>query len=933
MDAIFFGVVLFASFTAARDVLRLTGNIQARCLSDTLLIQVSKDFTDANNVTFFVQDRNGAAFLLSPSLSAKCGYKQQLNHKGEVEVTVSFVACHMYLQDQRLRISLGMKHVPRGISGPVNTEYLSLFCPHKASNVLRRVVCEEAYVEVSQKLDAQLNDLNAGRTSQWRFEVRDRAGKTVARDKSWISAQGSVVLAHRWDGLVTIRVPHSSPLIMSKDYNGFRTLDYSMVAKNQEIPGSQYNLSAVCPVAQVSCRDGKVFASAANVKLLASPGGAEDLSLRMQLDGVTVSQDDSAAMGYTLSLGEQQLQLSFSTGTHPLPNTDSSKGKVNGHRMSLVHVWRGQGEKQDSRVLIHVPPHSCHSPQPSASFTVSVMKEGFNVTYGPVPMAYNLTSVSVDGEQFQSAKKTRGGLQVELLPGQHLYYVSILARFGSRLVLPKYIRGLVSQYSITPALRFLGPGQQERVVKGEVFTHSQEDIVLPTLEGYCRNSSVCFKLRRGNADHLWSLHVWDSAFQPQQAAKRLHSLDNYRDMAHLCVDVGSPDLLHQRVSEEGQMLVLGVAYRVLRSGEVKVGAQHACPFPPAKELTCTAEGKFVVSRLRLSASPRAPLDLVTLRDLSCRPTAASNGTVSFTFPLTACGTIRKVQDGFVDYENTISNVNLLNGSAPEYLKFDSTLVCRYSTAGVPLLKSRKELHPSLLPAHSQGKLLLHMHIMKDSAFSVAFRGEEYPVVKQLQEPVFVEVGVRSSDPQVEIFLKNCWGSPSPEPGHPFTWSIIKDGCEVKEDEYSTIFHKVLSRSRTLLPQHYKHFEVKTFAFVEPQLRELLNRPIHFHCSVVICDLTALSIDEDCRAQCIPDKQRTGRSAGSEGKREELVISGSVQLVSTVHSRSTALADAESATLVVLPCVMAAFSSLLFLCLLLQALQRLQSNSSNKSTCS
>ncbi|KAG9336309.1 hypothetical protein JZ751_002656, partial [Albula glossodonta] len=141
-------------------------------------------------------------------------------------------------------------------------------------------------------------------------------------------------------------------------------------------------------------------------------------------------------------------------------------------------------------------------------------------------------------------------------------------------------------------------------------------------------------------------------------------------------------------------------------------------------------------------------------------------------------------------------------------------------------------------------------------------------------------------------------------------------CEVTEDEYSTIFHKVHLCSRTPLSQHYKHFEVKTFTFVKPQLRGLLNHSIHFHCSVVICDLAALSNDKACQAQCIPDKQRAGRSAGSERTQEVVVTSGSVQLIPALHSKSTAF-DADSEDLEPLPCVMAVLSSMLIFCLLLE----------------
>lgn len=50
-------------------------------------------------------------------------------------------------------------------------------------------------------------------------------------------------------------------------------------------------------------------------------------------------------------------------------------------------------------------------------------------------------------------------------------------------------------------------------------------------------------------------------------------------------------------------------------------------------------------------------------------------------------------------------------------------------------------------------------------------------------------------------------------------------CDVKEDEYRTIFHKVQLSKRIRFPQHYKRFEMKTFAFINPHSQELLRHPV------------------------------------------------------------------------------------------------------------
>ncbi|MGH0159158.1 UNVERIFIED_CONTAM: hypothetical protein FKN15_049617, partial [Acipenser sinensis] len=82
-------------------------------------------------------------------------------------------------------------------------------------------------------------------------------------------------------------------------------------------------------------------------------------------------------------------------------------------------------------------------------------------------------------------------------------------------------------------------------------------------------------------------------------------------------------------------------------------------------------------------------------------------------------------------------------------------------------------------------------------------------------------------------------------------------CENSADEYLTIFHPVSSNARVLFPSHLKRFEVKMFSFTSG--RDALKGQIYFHCSVVICDSNRPS-DSLCSRQCIPGKQRLGKSS-------------------------------------------------------------------------
>ncbi|KPP77164.1 hypothetical protein Z043_103433, partial [Scleropages formosus] len=849
-----FRTIMFASYIIVNEVegLRLFEHIDARCLSDALRVRISRPFVELNNVTLLVRDRRGKSHVLSPSMSARCGYKQLENYSGGLELWASLTACHMYLQreSRRLRLSVGVKYVPLDLSWSETTDHVYFSCPYKPSSG-RKLVCEEAYTEVSHTVDVSLYDTKiASGKSSLIFEIRNQNGTIMTQDRKWISYQGLQLRVDRSVGRITLRVPLSSPIVSIRDSNGFLSVEHTFVVKLQDVFNTEYDLSAQCPVVQLMCQEGDVVVSTANLWLPSLMERVEDYAIRIQLDGVTLSEEDAVSKGYKISLGTQGAKVSFATRNNPLLNGyNEDDSGVNKHRLALVLLWGLKEGLQHSREVIHIPPHSCHPQHQDPVFTVSIVEDGFNVTYGPVPASYSLSATSVDGMLFQRPGDRLGGLQTHTVPGNDSYHVSVFSPFGGKVTPWKYLGGLSSQYTITPVLIFLSPDGEELIMEGAVYRHVREDIVLPGLEGYCQDQSVCFNITQGNAAHLWMLYIWDSPFTNEWRAEQQHSMRDSLKPFQLCISSDAPDLLHKSVSEERRSLVLGVSFRDQISGEVKVSAQHACPFLPAQELTCSAEGVVHARGLRLISSPTAQPELLTLLDPTCKPSEVSRPNVSFIFSVSSCGTVKKVQDNVVEYENKISNVKSLGKFAPEYLKFESTLVCRYRNPGVIALEKTKNA------PHAQGNFQLHLEIMKDWTFSTPFRPDEFPVTRLLREPVLVEVGVESSDPQIELYLRDCWASPTPEPTHSHSWFLIKDGCEVDEDEYKTVFHKVELSSRIRFPQHYKHFEMRTFAFVNSNSRELLNHSIYIHCNVVICDLEIVTSDRRCKSQCNVDKQR------------------------------------------------------------------------------
>lgn len=135
-------------------------------------------------------------------------------------------------------------------------------------------------------------------------------------------------------------------------------------------------------------------------------------------------------------------------------------------------------------------------------------------------------------------------------------------------------------------------------------------------------------------------------------------------------------------------------------------------------------------------------------------------------------------------------------------------------------------------------------------------------MKYLREPLYFEVALDSSDPNLELVLENCWATSHEDRGSTPSWDIIVDGsvylpgcdvkhftknevllklspsCENRDDSYSTTFLPVVSDARIAIPSHYKHFSVKMFTFIsnevlKDQVRSTANAP-----SVLDCCMSA-----------------------------------------------------------------------------------------------
>ncbi|EHA98992.1 Zona pellucida sperm-binding protein 4 [Heterocephalus glaber] len=295
-----------------------------------------------------------------------------------------------------------------------------------------------------------------------------------------------------------------------------------------------------------------------------------------------------------------------------------------------------------------------------------------------------------------------------------------------------------------------------------------------------------------------------------------------------------------------------------------------CCFSPAGEAsscyygnTVTShcrEGHFSIAVSREVASPPLHLDSVRLvlgNDSGCEPVMVTSAFVLFRFPFTSCGTTSWVTGDKTVYENELIAKRDVrtwgHGSITRDSIFRLRVSCSYSLNSntLPVHVQVLTISPPL-PKTQPGPLTLELQIAKDKNYGSYYVASDYPVVKFLRDPIYVEVSIlHRTDPNLGLFLQQCWATTSPNPLHHPQWPILVKGCPYTGDNYQT--QKIPVERSLPFPSHHQRFSFSTFSFVDSaRAKQALSGQVFLHCSASVCQPAGMP---SCMVTCPPANRR------------------------------------------------------------------------------
>ncbi|XP_068604877.1 zona pellucida sperm-binding protein 4-like [Brachionichthys hirsutus] len=318
--------------------------------------------------------------------------------------------------------------------------------------------------------------------------------------------------------------------------------------------------------------------------------------------------------------------------------------------------------------------------------------------------------------------------------------------------------------------------------------------------------------------------------------------------------------------------------------------EQQCYYGKGVTVQCARDGQFVVVVARDATVPHIDVDSVSLLSNGppCAPADVTSAYIIFQFPVTACGTTFKGEDGYVVYENHMSSSYEVGigsrGSITRDSHFELLFQCRYSGTSMEALVMEVNAVPPPMPVTAAGPLRVELKVGNgrcrskgcvegEVAYSSFYAPDDYPITKVLRELVYIQVSIlERSDPNLILNLERCWATSTPRPESLPQWDLLFNGCPYEDDRYLTTLIPVGSSSGLQYPTHHKRFSIKMFAFVDKDSFAVRTDMVFIHCSTVVC---YPSSTDSCERSCHRQRRAAVRKVSSS--QNALVSSGEVML--------------------------------------------------------
>lgn len=297
-------------------------------------------------------------------------------------------------------------------------------------------------------------------------------------------------------------------------------------------------------------------------------------------------------------------------------------------------------------------------------------------------------------------------------------------------------------------------------------------------------------------------------------------------------------------------------------GFSNVFGQESPTSGPFKTLSveCTHEYMMVVLEHHPNHTD-LDMDKITLKDVSC--TLNNLGEFNATHlwmkaPLDGCMTEHNTTEDTITYLNSIvAETRASAGSVLISREFQAEFPfkCSYPRSAIMSVASFSPREKVIYTRTAQfGNFTFTMDMYETDQYLKPY--DSYPVKKNLQEKMYLEVKVTSNDSKLVLIPERCWATPSDDPNDGKFFAFIEKGCA--EDETLEFIYDEKAVQR---------FNLEVFRF----LGESSGSTVYLHCAVEACRKG--NNESRCAEGCVRGNSRKRRGLELDSVGEQTVSIG------------------------------------------------------------
>ncbi|KAM4770991.1 scavenger receptor cysteine-rich domain-containing protein DMBT1-like [Rhinophrynus dorsalis] len=222
---------------------------------------------------------------------------------------------------------------------------------------------------------------------------------------------------------------------------------------------------------------------------------------------------------------------------------------------------------------------------------------------------------------------------------------------------------------------------------------------------------------------------------------------------------------------------------------------------------------------------------IYLNDPQCRPQQSGNYLI-FYIQYNQCGTVRQGENDSISYSNTVHGFH--SGQVIERSKkLNLNLRCQmYQNTMVEIMYHADDVQQHNLT--QQGLYSASLSFYSSPSFSYPVYQTPYYV--QLNQNLYLQATLHTSDPDLTLFVDTCVASPDPYDFTTLTYDLIRNGC-IRDSTYSTY----------PAPSSQVRFGFSAFSFIHRY------STVYLQCKLTVCQRN--SHNPRCSQGCITRHKR------------------------------------------------------------------------------